>query len=84
MNGLGIRQRRMIQQMATFGGGRWPPGWRQRSDDRTVLDTLVSRGLVTSAAIDTHLTDEGAKIAASLSGHDSHTATPRLAAHSTA
>ena len=84
MNGLGIRQRRMIQQMATFGGGRWPPGWRQRSDDRTVLDTLVSRGLVTSAAIDTRLTDEGAKIAADLLGHDVYAVTARLAALNTA
>ena len=38
MNGLGVRQRRMLTDMAVFGHGHWPEQWRFRPDDRSVLE----------------------------------------------
>lgn len=59
MNGLGRRQRRMIADMATFGGGHWPDHWTLRADDRHVLDSLARKGLVTSSGFRAALTDTG-------------------------
>ena len=46
---LGRRQRRMLYEMATFGDGGWPRGWRIYQAHQRTLDNLYRRGLVTSA-----------------------------------
>lgn len=66
MNGLGRRQRRMIENMAHFGAGHWPWQWKMRNDDVTVLESLHRRGLVTSTGRFASLTNEGEKLAATL------------------
>lgn len=66
MKGLGRRQRSMIVNMMHFGEGQWPKHWRQRSDDREVLESLHRKGLVTSTGRFASLTNEGEKLAAAL------------------
>lgn len=46
MNGLGVRQRRMLVAMLTHGG-QLPPGWRLHWHDRDVLRSLWERALTT-------------------------------------
>lgn len=71
MNGLGVRQRRMLTDMAVFGRGHWPEQWRFRPDDRSVLESLHRRGLVTSTGRFASLTEAGEVAARNLRGDPS-------------
>lgn len=69
MRGLGVRQRRMLTDMALHGQGRWPSGWRLRHDHREIMASLHGRGMVTGPEPETaELTDSGALCASWLHG----------------
>lgn len=51
---IGRRQRKMLTDMAIFGGGGWPERWRLRFDDREVLDALERKGLVAGRRLTEH------------------------------
>lgn len=58
-NKLGRRQRALLADLATHGRGRWPEGWKQYHAHREILESLVQRGLVTSACEQAALTEAG-------------------------
>ena len=76
MRGLGVRQRRMLTDMATFGRGHWPERWTMRSDDRSVLESLHRKGLVTSTGRFASLTRDGEVAASFLHGDRSARVSP--------
>jgi len=68
VNGLGVRQRKMLVAMRAHGDGGWPAGWRLRHDDKTTLASLAARQLISSPGPDARLTSAGFLVAASLRG----------------
>lgn len=56
---LGIRQRRMLADLKTYGNGKWPALWRFRSEHKRILESLAARGLVTRADRFAELTPSG-------------------------
>ena len=68
MNGLGVRQRRVLYLMLRFGGGRWPPSWSMSYPDRGVISALHRKGMVDSAGRDATLTELGTLTASRLNG----------------
>lgn len=70
---LGVRQRRMLTNMAVFGDGRWPLQWKARAEDREVLSALWFRGLVSGTIPrSARLTEEGRAVALSLMSDAEH------------
>lgn len=65
---LGPRQRRLLIEIAHYGGGRWPSGWKMRGTDKAVMASLAARQLVSSPGLDARLTSAGHLIVASLRG----------------
>lgn len=68
MNGLGVRQRKMLTSMLLYGDGGWPDRWSLRHDHYTVLDSLFKRGLVDRPDNMARLTDQGTFVAGTLCG----------------
>lgn len=69
MRGLGVRQRRMLTDMALHGQGRWPSGWKARHHHHEVIASLHGKGMVDSPELSTaRLTDSGALCASWLHG----------------
>lgn len=46
VDGLGIRQRAMIEKMHRYGGGFFKPEWRLSYVDRAILESLRKHGIV--------------------------------------
>ena len=48
MKPLGKKQIRTLKNMLEYGRGAWPQGWKIYSDEKSVIDSLEERGLVSA------------------------------------
>jgi len=46
MKDVGLRQKKVLADMARYGGGYWQPSWRLSYYQKQLLQSLEERGLV--------------------------------------
>lgn len=58
-NGIGRRQRKILDDMLRYGQGQWPPGWRINNDNHISLIGLQRRGFIKNAGTTWTITAKG-------------------------